>query len=122
MNICEVYAVNIMPEDIASFIGCFPKDKEQIEECRQEFLQFLLDRQTQGVLYYSQLTAWSQYKEWTLTYNKLDEQFEYLDKSEEEIEDLSWDDELKLLAYMKANTIEFLGNYDYSSQGLPSQQ
>lgn len=112
-----------MPQDIARFIGCLRTEVDKIEDCRKDFLNFLLDKQTQGVLYYSQLTAWTQYKEWELHDNS--ETFSHIDQDEEEILDMSWSEELELLAYMKANTIEFLGNYNYESikgSSLPSQQ
>lgn len=123
MDICEVYALNIMPQDIARFIGCLKTEVDKIEECRKDFLNFLLDKQAQGVLYYSQLTAWLQFKETGLHEDSVT--FEHIDQDEEEILDMSWTEELELLAYMKANTIEFLGNYDYESikgKSLPSQQ
>lgn len=96
MSISEVYASNVMPQDIANFLGCRITDTEAIEECRGDFLDFLLDKEEEGVLYYSQVTAWSQYTEWQILYST-PEEFEHLDMDFEEIKDMSWSEELEML-------------------------
>lgn len=120
--IAEAYALNIMPQTICDFIGCYRSDKERIEEVRGDFLNFLQEREKDGIIYPSQVDAWNVYKEWQVMFSSTEE-FEHLDIDEIEVVDMSWAEELVKLFYEKANSIDLLANYSYEHRkGLPSQQ
>ncbi len=119
--IAEVYASNIMPQQIARFLGCSPKDKEKIEEVRADFLNFLQERENDGIIYEDQILSWIMYKEWQIQFSS--DEYDNLDLDKEEVQDMSWTDEIHRILYELVNTHEFLGNYSYIIQdGLPAQQ
>jgi hypothetical protein len=121
MLLSEVYSQNVMPWEIAKFIGTSLKNTEKIGEVRKDFLDFLQDKEKDGILFSDQVTAWEHYKEWQIQYSAVEE-FDHLDITDEEILDESWDEELARILDSKVNSPEFLGNYSYGGKGLPSQQ
>lgn len=111
-----VFANNIQTSQLKEVIPQHEWSKEVFEEERENFLEWLTNpKEGSKFRFDNQLSAWEEYKR----------QSEFSEPEDDEIEDISWSEELELLAYMKANTIEFLGNYDYESVkggSYPSQQ
>lgn len=61
MEVSEVYAINIQRKQIASRIKCSPDDKESIERERVRFLNFLRQKESEGMIFSSQNNAWDVY-------------------------------------------------------------
>lgn len=121
MSISQVYAVNVMPQDIAKFVGVSSKNTEKVGEVRKDFLDFLQEREDSGIIFSDQITAWELYKEWQIQFATVEE-FVHLNIEGEEVLDESWDEEIARIMDAKVNSPEYLGNYAYGGRGLPSQQ
>ena len=62
MDICEVYALNIQPNQIKKLLSTDKHNEQGIEEERQSFLFWLKEQYNLGMKYASQVDAWFWYK------------------------------------------------------------
>ena len=107
MDICEVYALNIQPQQLKENLPATLHTKEGMEEERSNFLAWLRSQQALGYNYPDQTYAWFWY---CLYYTVTEEQ------PDEELDQLTWSEEIEERAFMEANTLENLGNYSFENR------
>lgn len=110
MDVLEAYAVNVMPQDIARFIGCSITQTDKIESERKDFLTFLQEMYRIGIMFTSQVMAWDFYKLSEIIFNDTDGlRFAHLDMDDEEkAYTIGWLEDIKRIFDSQANP----RNYD----------
>lgn len=101
--VLDVYAINIMPSQIAKRIKCLPTDISSIEQERKKFKEFLLEKFSLGKIYFSQLDAWIVYN----YQSSMDDLFEEDDSMIAVEEQTNWLHEIETILLHKADPANY---------------
>lgn len=103
ISVLDVYAVNIMPRQIAKRIKCLPTDINAIEQERKKFKEFLVEKFELGKFYFSQLDAWTVYNYQSSMESLFDEDSTVIFVSEE----TNWMNDIEAVLAKKTNPANY---------------